>query len=487
MQAIGRFGFLLAAFNKASFLDSIKPKKGQTNNAHRIFSEIFKQFVNKKCKKIKSEISSGLRFLKDKISKIFHRIFFQDKAKPESEIDIVERIFAEKLKDLISKGKIKDGQPVVVKLSRRKYTDLPYLEKFENTTLSAGRRFNSKTYRGISFPLQPTSFFLERCSCFVIKEPGKKQIRILQQYHKTSGKSSIIGEGAFKIIYKLRCLKTNKITDVRAVVKPDVPSVKAAIKAFEEFRDDPNLCTGYHLTYKSKKSFEKKDVFLSPIMESDLSKLKGTLDKKMQFMAMEQICKAIKTMHDKDWIHGDIKTDNCFASCDFETYTIDVKLGDFDLAKKATHDGRIFYEYGEGCLQYMAPELFGNCNCISKIMKVMGIGDSRITDSSDESIEPESYSSEGIAVEKAKRCDIYALGIVFFEISERLSSKLHLSNSISLGAIVISCYNDLYDRGFPKPGRQTLMQALIYKMINPDSKLRPTIDEVISELETIHN
>ena len=333
----------------------------------------------------------------------------------KSETENIEQIFAEKVKKLISKRKIKDGCPVVVKLSKIKYQNLSH-------------------------------------SYFVIKESGKNEIRILQQFHKSLKENGFLAEGGQKVIHKLKCLITGKITDVRAVIKPSEKATKGAIKAFQKFKDDPNLCTGYFLTYTSKKLHKKKEVFLSPNMEKDLFKLlirEGVkLDDDLLLDAMKQITLGLKTMHDNGWTHMDVKTENCFAYYNEETKTIDVRLADFDFSEKVSPYKVI---EARGSLPFVAPELLIFCS-------VNGL-------------------------EAGKKCDIYSLGMVFWEILEGQENCLNFANPDDTNVSPPRMYVDLYLRGFPEPEYQTPLEMLIHEMINPIAERRPTIDQVIAKLE----
>jgi len=70
---------------------------------------------------------------------------------------------------------------------------------------------------------------------------------------------------------------------------------------------------------------------------------------------IEQAAEAIYYMHEKGWIHRDIKPDNFLVSREGET-----KLIDFTIAeKKKTGFGKIFHRSGvvvQGTRSYMAPE-----------------------------------------------------------------------------------------------------------------------------------
>lgn len=291
-------------------------------------------------------------------------------------------------------------------------------------------------------------------SYFVIREvkAGKVEFTVQQQFHKKLGEAGFIDKGAVKDVHKLKSPKTGEISGVRAVLKIGKTPIPQGIQAVKEFRDDPNLCGGHYLTYKSKKSGEVKHVFLHPYMGGgnlvELLQKIGKADQSSQIKIMLQICRGIKKMHDRGWIHKDIKPENILVQIDPMTNEIILKLADFDSAEKPAKDSRLA-DFGTPL--FIAPELVRR--------GVYGL-------------------------EAGKKCDIYSLGMTFWLISENEYPYFN-ANRTRKRLAPPTTYNELVKvKNFPEPGKQTPMQRLIYEMINPlYPKKRPSIDEVISVLE----
>ena len=166
-----------------------------------------------------------------------------------------------------------------------------------------------------------------------------------------------LGQGAFSICYKIKCVEgeANKRGKIFAA------------KEIKEYNDNKKLIDNEISLYENlsnknivefhgyfiEKEKQKLYILLDFCENNDLKRL---LNKRKKLKEIEviyyisQLIEALRYLHKKKIIHRDIKLENIFL-----TKNMELKLGDFGLAKKLTITGKV-KEMG-GTPPYMAPEI----------------------------------------------------------------------------------------------------------------------------------
>lgn len=252
----------------------------------------------------------------------------------------------------------------------------------------------------------------------------KKGNRILD---KNEG---LIGEGGLKIVNKLYNSHGKTSHVIAKILDPSRTDIIATnIEIAKEFQSTPHLLIGSYLEWKNKKG-ELKQGFISPCMDTDLLKLNGlpehfTLLEGVAFFL--HIAEGVKAMHDKNWVHLDIKPENILLK------KLVCYLTDFDCAFHLKKDTPLPFN---GTLAFMAPEIF---------------------------------SRTSIGIEIGKKADIYSLGITFLQIGHTL--REHQDKHMGLDEDDIELNANL--------------SQLANTMCDEDPHVRPTIDDIIKRLKQL--
>ncbi|OXB80280.1 UNVERIFIED_CONTAM: hypothetical protein H355_013678 [Colinus virginianus] len=144
-----------------------------------------------------------------------------------------------------------------------------------------------------------------------------------------------------------------------------------------------------------------------------------------------QILKGVEYIHSKQLIHRDLKPQNIFLSCEGK-----IKIGDFGLVTSVTYDT---LTKNRGTQSYMAPEQFGN--------------------------------------RYGKEVDIYALGLIWFEILSALVSR-HEKNMV---------WPDIRDGKLPPDfSKQFKIEVpIIKKMLSKDPSKRCSVSQILDILKSV--
>jgi hypothetical protein len=216
-----------------------------------------------------------------------------------------------------------------------------------------------------------------------------KDGEVFLQQHKTAkktgafiGSSAVIGAGGYKTAHSMEEMGGN-VRGVRSVVHQGKELSEQAIKCNETFFGSPYLLAGRYRKIQSRKSGDFKEVLISYQMETTLVEKVSKLPQKLKTEAMLQVAKGLKTMHDKNWVHYDIKGLNIFMNYDEDEETVDVRLADFDTAQEISETTIASQEGTEGL---QAPEIFDS-------------------------------QSPPIGREANKACDIFSFGMTFSKYS----------------------------------------------------------------------
>lgn len=281
-----------------------------------------------------------------------------------------------------------------------------------------------------------------------------KDRTIIRYFHKSGKKSEavfnkeegLVGEGGVKVVKKMYNLK-GEISYVIGIIKKGFTpqSIEKVINVnkvlSKEYVHSPFLFFGKYIEWKNHKG-EIKQGFLSPKMDTfETEKERGdsfrevipslpidfTLLKAVKLFI--HIASGLKAMHDKDWVHLDIKPGNILLK------NLKAYLADFDFAIKLGECSEVSFSGTPG---YIAPEL--------------------LTRSSQGKIE-------------GKSADIYSLGVTLKELKDKISG--HVEANLGLEGEGVKVIHK--------------MNALIQQMTSLQWEKRPTIDEVIGQLKEIKN
>uniref|UniRef100_A0A3B4ZB89 non-specific serine/threonine protein kinase n=1 Tax=Seriola lalandi dorsalis TaxID=1841481 RepID=A0A3B4ZB89_SERLL len=277
-----------------------------------------------------------------------------------------------------------------------------------------------------------------------------------------------LGKGGFGCVYKVRQKLSNKYYAIK-IVRSNEKALRE-VKALSEFQHQ-NIVRYYHCwtedteykdhssTNSSQSVSNSSPQFLYIMMElCDNKTLKGWIHERNE-MTLEaskrgeegltialQIVSGVEYIHSKNLIHRDLKPPNIMFGRDGE-----VKIGDFGLVTaEADDDDEKLMErtYKTGTLSYMAPE-------------------------------QESETTYN------RKVDIFALGLIYFELLWKLSS----------GHERVVVFKDARIQKFPKQFGITFPQEkrMITSMLSlrpetrPEaSRLKAELDQWLNALKTMH-
>ncbi|KAH7543108.1 hypothetical protein FEM48_Zijuj02G0148200 [Ziziphus jujuba var. spinosa] len=156
------------------------------------------------------------------------------------------------------------------------------------------------------------------------------------------------------------------------------------------------------------------------------------LERDEAYKILKQILSALSYLHSKNIVHGDLSPSNIFLDIDNN-----VKLADFGLAKFIGEDDTMMPDRG-------APP----------------------------------YRSPGLPCKPNPKLDLYAVGIIFFEL-------LHFFTSPAKGSERLFAIDDLrkkqeFPQNFPDSERD-----LILRLMKEEPSERPDLEEVINEVEIL--
>jgi WD40 repeat protein/serine/threonine protein kinase len=186
---------------------------------------------------------------------------------------------------------------------------------------------------------------------------------------------SVIGEGSFGIVYKVR----HQLWQQDLAVKVPNTKTRSDEGALERFDREaktwtqlglhPNIVTCYYVREINK----IPRIFLEYVKGGNLKDRIGylTLEQTIDFGI--QICRALDFAHRKDLIHRDLKPENCLI-----TQNGLLKVTDFGLVKLAETLNIAAGSPGEngavGTPEYMAPEQWGQQGKVTKKVDIWALG-----------------------------------------------------------------------------------------------------------------
>ena len=265
-----------------------------------------------------------------------------------------------------------------------------------------------------------------------------------------------IGYGSFSIVYEARSRKTNEtfavklakieeyerqkemivIDNADRVFSYDMNRIEREIELWKPL-DHDNLCRLVDVFIEEKEG--KVGFIMEYAQNGDLLNLLS--ENELPFEVIKdyflQLCEAVKYLHEKGVVHGDIKLENILIN------EPRIKLSDFGLAKRAYSDN---IEENCGTVEYAAPEL--------------------LSEDKEEGLDP-------------FKADMWALGVVLYALLHRQfpfdgpTPKLLKIRILTTEPVYASIDNE----------RMKQLHELTKKLLEKNWKRRPTVDEVLSDLK----
>ncbi|KAM3139985.1 hypothetical protein pb186bvf_007785 [Paramecium bursaria] len=158
-----------------------------------------------------------------------------------------------------------------------------------------------------------------------------------------------------------------------------------------------------------------------------------------------QVCHAVKYIHDKNIAHRDIKPENILLTLG----SYQIKLADFGASEIVRNNSYCVTK--RGTLGYQAPELIFN---------------------------------DSIESQKIFKCDIFALGVLFFVlIFKRYPFEMdhHATECPKWKSLNLTDWNAFWELHPSTKQASPQLKSLFQNLLNPNPDLRFTIDELISQ------
>ena len=248
--------------------------------------------------------------------------------------------------------------------------------------------------------------------------------------YKKYERIELLGKGGQGIVYKVQNRENNEYYALKTIFN-DNEIIDKVEKLIAIKNDNIVDYFGYFI----------QDDLINIIMEycenSDLNKFitdhknKGTkINQKIILIISLDICKGIMEIHKNNLIHRDLKPENIFINRNYQ-----IKIGDFGILKQLSDHTKVAYSQ-IGTDLYYAPERFEN----------------------------EYYDN---------KIDIWSLGCIIYELcalKKCFNSRMDIINKIKSK---IKFYGKIDSNYYNKD-----LQNIIYKLLEPNPKKRPNIEEV---------
>ncbi len=259
-----------------------------------------------------------------------------------------------------------------------------------------------------------------------------------------------LGEGGMGVVYKAEDTDLKRNVAIKFLSTTLSGSDENKQRFFREARsaaalNHPNILGIYEISEQNNSLFLVMEFVDGVTLKSHINSLgTGTGIPVPQALEwIEQITQGLKCAHDMNIIHRDIKTENVMISKDGR-----LKIMDFGLAKLKGDAGITKTKTSVGTLSYMSPE-------------------------------------QAHAIPADHRCDIWALGVVFYEI---LTGELPFKAEHEAGLIYLILNEE-------PPAPSTLnrkvpqqIDVLVQKMMQKDREKRfNNVDELLKELSAIRS
>ncbi|MBS4168694.1 protein kinase [Parachlamydia sp. AcF125] len=284
-------------------------------------------------------------------------------------------------------------------------------------------------------------------------------------------KKGKIGGGAFKKAKLMQDVKTGAF-EVRGILTKllDSSTRSTIFNFIKDMRGEEHICQMGHVKWTSRRTESSssssimnahktgglKEAFISEFYpftgEAIISLIKeNRIPPKLRLSMALQLAQGVQSMHQKGWVHRDLKPGNVFFHWNHSNPTIiKAAIGDFDTVHKTDDKPRTMDAMGTG--GYIPPE----------------------------------YVSETDVLD-AKPADIYALGVTLLEMfmTHGLAPwKEGVEDPFQLMFLITQ---DEYKQTLEELRRNatTPFEHLILDMCQSDPQARPSIEEVIKRLESM--
>jgi serine/threonine-protein kinase len=261
-----------------------------------------------------------------------------------------------------------------------------------------------------------------------------------------------LGRGGMGVVYAATHPMIGKRVAIK-VLKPSLSKDPATVERFiQEARSvnqigHPNIVDIFAFgTLPDGRSYLIMDRLVGESLRKRIKR--GALPVDDAVRILDEVAGALAAAHDKGFIHRDLKPDNVYLV--EHGGTIDVKLLDFGLAKllpQAGISGRAF--------RTATGAMLGTPDYMS----------------------PEQLKGEGVD----HRTDIYALGIVGFEILAGERPRRYSDGSFELDGLTVTSF--LHDRHAVPPALAELIEALVAPLLDR----RPSLAAVRAVLKRVKN
>jgi serine/threonine protein kinase/Flp pilus assembly protein TadD len=259
-----------------------------------------------------------------------------------------------------------------------------------------------------------------------------------------------LGEGGMGIVYKAEDLKLGRTVAIKFLPSHLASSEENKARFMREAKsaavlNHPNILNIYEIDEEDSSLFLVMEFVDGEALKTHIPKVtKGTgLPVAQAIEWLEQIANGLKTAHDMNIIHRDIKTENIMINKDGR-----LKIMDFGLAKLKDHAGITKAGTSLGTLSYMAPE-----------------------------------QAHGMPADN--RSDIWSLGVVFYEI---LTGELPFKSEHEAGLFYIIANEapaapNMLNKKVPHQ-----IDAVVMKMLEKEPEKRfQTVDELLKTLNDVKN
>ncbi|MFQ5602305.1 MAG: protein kinase [bacterium] len=273
-----------------------------------------------------------------------------------------------------------------------------------------------------------------------------------------------IGEGGMGVVYKAKDTRLLRSVAIKILPQHLVVDEKNRQRFIHEARtasalNHPNICTVHDIGQIESIHFIVME-FIEGETLRDILQQRGSLSEKEAAAISRQVCSALSAAHDKEIIHCDIKPDNIIRTKDGQ-----VKVMDFGLAKLTTAQTRL------DAKSHAMPE------------SALPLDQFQ---SSVSSLEGTALYMAPEQIERAPvdaRTDIYALGVVLFEL---LTGNPPFKGEDSLSLMTAILDEEPPALSKAKPGISRAMEAIVLKTLakSPDERFQ-SIDELDTKLKQI--
>lgn len=259
-----------------------------------------------------------------------------------------------------------------------------------------------------------------------------------------------LGEGGMGVVYKAQDLELDRTVAVKFLSTHLSASEESKTRFMQEARataalNHPNILGVYEINRQDGNVFFVMEYVQGTTLKSHIENLKsGSGTSPLQALAWtEQIALGLKTAHGKNIVHRDIKPENIMIANDGL-----LKIMDFGIAKLKSSSGITKTGTSLGTLSYMSPE-----------------------------------QAQGIATDA--RCDIWSLGVVFYELltGERPFRAEHDAGLLYLIVNEDPPVPSALDKKIPRQ-----LDAVVLKMLQKDRARRyETMDALLQTLTEVRH